>query len=446
MLRELSFRNAGPSRALTVGPLAPRFNLITGDNGLGKSFLLDAAWWALTRTWHEHPIAPTGDDAELGFSFDGDKRPVVEKARWDVRGQQWRRKAGRPPNPGLVIYARVDGSFSVWDPARNYRLYKRTDGGDAESPASYQFRSSSAVFEGLRRRVSESGVDREETLCQGLIDDWVRWQNQNAAEFKLLTQLLAHLGPEGGPLTPGAPIRPSLDDVREIPTIRMPYGQDVPITYAPAGVRRMSQLAYLLAWSLSQHRQEAKRIQQPLAHQIIVLLDEPETHLHPRWQRTVLPSLASAIETWLEGQKTEVQFLVATHSPLVLVSMEPGFDRERDALWKLELVLRSGASPGGEQLVTGDDGRADVAIERDRWEPRGDAQRWLLSDVFAMNATTAPEVERVLAAANRLLTTETPDAQEIEKVDEQLRRLLPGMDPFLFRWSALLERKKGDVR
>ncbi len=63
-----------------------------------------------------------------------------------------------------------------------------------------------------------------------------------------------------------------------------------------------------------------------------------------------------------------------------------------------------------------------------------------------MNATTAPEVERVLAAANRLLTTETPDAQEIEKVDEQLRRLLPGMDPFLFRWSALLERKKGDVR
>ena len=26
--------------------LAPRINLITGDNGLGKSFLLDVAWWA----------------------------------------------------------------------------------------------------------------------------------------------------------------------------------------------------------------------------------------------------------------------------------------------------------------------------------------------------------------------------------------------------------------
>jgi recombinational DNA repair ATPase RecF len=31
--------------------LAPRLNLLTGDNGLGKSFLLDVAWWAMTRRW-----------------------------------------------------------------------------------------------------------------------------------------------------------------------------------------------------------------------------------------------------------------------------------------------------------------------------------------------------------------------------------------------------------
>ena len=26
-----------------------RLNILTGDNGLGKSFILDCAWWAMTR-------------------------------------------------------------------------------------------------------------------------------------------------------------------------------------------------------------------------------------------------------------------------------------------------------------------------------------------------------------------------------------------------------------
>ena len=37
------------------------------------------------------------------------------------RGDQvWPVKQGRPAIPGVVIYAGVDGSFSAWDPPRNY--------------------------------------------------------------------------------------------------------------------------------------------------------------------------------------------------------------------------------------------------------------------------------------------------------------------------------------
>lgn len=36
--------NVGPAPEMEV-ELAPRLNLITGDNGLGKSFLLDVAFW-----------------------------------------------------------------------------------------------------------------------------------------------------------------------------------------------------------------------------------------------------------------------------------------------------------------------------------------------------------------------------------------------------------------
>ena len=50
MIEELSLRNVGPAPGMALR-FAPRLNLLTGDNGLGKSFLLDIAWWALTRKW-----------------------------------------------------------------------------------------------------------------------------------------------------------------------------------------------------------------------------------------------------------------------------------------------------------------------------------------------------------------------------------------------------------
>lgn len=48
MLKYLHLKNVGPAPEMEMD-LGTRLNLITGDNGLGKSFLLDVAWWALTR-------------------------------------------------------------------------------------------------------------------------------------------------------------------------------------------------------------------------------------------------------------------------------------------------------------------------------------------------------------------------------------------------------------
>ena len=56
MIESLHLKNVGPAAELTLD-FAPRLNLITGDNGLGKSFLLDVAWWALTRRW-PHDLNP----------------------------------------------------------------------------------------------------------------------------------------------------------------------------------------------------------------------------------------------------------------------------------------------------------------------------------------------------------------------------------------------------
>ncbi|MCP4101707.1 MAG: AAA family ATPase [Lentisphaerae bacterium] len=52
----------------------------------------------------------------------------------------------------------------------------------------------------------------------------------------------------------------------------------------------------------------------PLQGNGIVLIDEIELHLHPQWQREVIPGLVRTFPN--------LQFIVATHSPHVLSSME----------------------------------------------------------------------------------------------------------------------------
>lgn len=55
--------------------------------------------------------------------------------------------------------------------------------------------------------------------------------------------------------------------------------------------------------------------QDPRLCSAVILIDEIETHLHPSWQRRVIPALAHAFPN--------CQFIVATHSPQVLSNVRP---------------------------------------------------------------------------------------------------------------------------
>ena len=128
MLKSLHLRGIGPVKDLEA-QFGDRINVLTGDNGLGKSFLLDICFWALTGSWRGGQTALPGNNGSrpkvpptITFQPVGKTGPTREpkKAIFDFASQSWARPKGRPIMPGLVVYAAVDGGFVVWDPARNY--------------------------------------------------------------------------------------------------------------------------------------------------------------------------------------------------------------------------------------------------------------------------------------------------------------------------------------
>ncbi len=422
MLEYLDLKGVGPAPEMRMD-LAPRLNLITGDNGLGKSFLLDIGWWALTRTWAGYPALPgakTKSEPSISFAFSGRSKRQEYKSVWKRQEQIWTGKVGRPAKPGLVLYAQVDGGFAVWDPARNY--WKAADRHvQQDRPPAYIF-SASQVWDGL--------AAHDTTLCNGLIRDWASWQKENGRPFQLLKAALKVMSPPGeDPLLPGELTRISLDDVRDMPTLKTSYGEETPIVHASAGMRRITALVYLLVWAWEEHQRASRLLGTTTTNQVIFLIDELDTHLHPRWQRLVLRSLLEVVGELMTGGNAEVQVVAATHSPLVLASVEPLFHEENDKLWHLDVV------------------KGKVRLERFDWTPQGDVLNWLVSPIFGLRQARSAEAEEAIEAAEALMRGDLsalPQKLRTEKaIDERLRTLLPGHDSFWPRWLVKTEQLGG---
>jgi hypothetical protein len=424
MLRYLKLHGVGPAPEMEL-QFSERLNVLTGDNGLGKSFLLEIAWWALTRTWAGSTALPRTDAEDPTITFivrgkAGDTEPMA--VPYDFHAQGWPAPRNRPPMPGIVIYARVDGGFAVWDPARTSRGHAPTKSiRDPDRPSELSF-DDHALWHGLTLG------DRRP--CEGLIRDWVSWQKGREPEFDLLMKVLEALSLPDEPLVAEAPRRVSIDDGYDVPTVRTRYGI-VPLTHASAGLRRIVGLAYLLVWAWREHGLVSKLLRRPPEQRLVLLVDEPETHLHPKWQRLIVPALLRAAGVLRDGLSVEPQIIVATHSPLVLASLEPVFDEEKDSLFDLA-------------LETDPEGRTEVLVRRPPWRRRGDVSAWLTSDVFDLGSARSLEAEQATGAALAILRrSPSPPLDEIEEVDRALRGVLGEMDPFWVRWSAYVEKRKG---
>jgi energy-coupling factor transporter ATP-binding protein EcfA2 len=108
----------------------------------------------------------------------------------------------------------------------------------------------------------------------------------------------------------------------------------------------------------------------------IVLVDEIDLHLHPEWQRTVLPRLAKTFP--------RLQFIVTTHSPIVVGTLQ------RENLWVCE------PAP---------DGNGSVLSQKPAGVQGLNSDQILLTEYFGLRSSRAPkkekQLDKIAAAAER---------------------------------------------
>lgn len=400
-LNYLEASSIGPVPRLIFQP-SKRLNLITGDNGLGKTFLLDLSWWALTQDWAERPATPsresTSDRPYIKFAV-GDSESRAIRANYKAETNSWNTRLQRPAVSGLAIYAMLDGSFAVWDPA-NLSL-----GGAVRSNQELGLKfTRQEIWDGKSNRL------------EGLIRDWVKWQQRPDiyGAFATFQAVLNRVSPPDlGLLQIGEPVRIP-GDAREIPTLVHPYGS-VPILFESAGIRRIVSLAYLLVWAWEEHKTQAKQQRRPEERQMTVLVDEAEAHLHPKWQRVILPALLGVGSDL--HKEMAVQWIVASHSPLVMASGETIWDTDTDSLFHIEMNAA---------------GRVD--FRQVPFVRRGTVDSWLSSEVFEIPRPGSTEREAAIQAAVELQQKEEPSVAEVGEMTERLRRCLSSEDSFWVRW------------
>lgn len=430
MIHSVKLENVGVAPYMDLDFL-PRLNLITGDNGLGKSFLLDVVWWILSRKWpaqlNSHlssgamarPLVAQ-KAAKITFTLDGKRHSTkTYTSTYDRRDQAWEGRQGRPLNPGLVLYAMSDGSFAVWDPARNY--WKTRGNADIQEKVPAYVFSANEIMYGLSK---PNEYPKEVWLCNGLLRDVETWRLKHNLAWQQFTEVLKKLSPDGEEMRIGEAKKVGADEELYVPTLETPYAPAVPVIYASAAIRRILSLAYCLVWAWQSHVSASEEIGQEPEKHIIFLIDEIEAHLHPRWQRTIARALVDVVNSLTNQAETQV--ILTTHSPLVMAGCEDFFTSEKDQWLDLDLVDRR------------------VQITSRDFEKIGTADQWLTSDAFDLKSTRSPGAEQLLNEAAELLKVQ-PSRQELEDMDTRLSLILHPMDRDLFLWRYQKEKKEAEI-
>lgn len=308
----------------------PHMNLLVGVNGVGKTTVLDALRICLSKILprftasNSRPLGFTHDDLrvdsaamttqltfELGersfdFVIHKQREATIANKAGEVREQILETPDQERCTPKLP--GRGEAGTAGIQPLGIFFSVRRSLLSDAQTPASASLGSAAgdeiAAF-------AEALLPRE--LRLGDAAEWVRVQQNLASErsrakahLEALRRATKHLLPECKNLR--------ADETSRKPRLLVDKdGLPLDVRQLSEGERGLLALTLDLARRLSQAN---LGLSDPVKQgNAVVLIDELDLHLHPKWQRTVVEQLTKTFP--------RCQFIATTHSPQIVAAVEP---------------------------------------------------------------------------------------------------------------------------
>ncbi|MHC1725766.1 MAG: AAA family ATPase [Syntrophobacteraceae bacterium] len=304
----------------------PGFNLIVGINGVGKTSVLDALGVCLSAVVKRSnklrsPIEAFDlDDIRVGADMltvecgvkidDREYEYLVHKPRETSVSQK--SKSGMPREQVIDTPTRAEFIGDTPKPVSGKEPGGRPMAllfSTRRAVPSERSASTGAAAQGILRAFADAFSNRE--LRLGEFADWMRVQQELLEERPAAARALAAFEEATVRFLPSySNLRLGGEDRRQLMISR--GKSEILVRQLSDGERGMLALVLDLTRRLSQAN---PNLEDPAAEaEAVVLIDEIDLHLHPKWQRQIVQNLQDTFP--------RCQFIATTHSPQVIGEVE----------------------------------------------------------------------------------------------------------------------------
>ena len=379
-LKTVRLENIGPFKELSLD-LDTHWSILLGDNGVGKSTILKAI-----------ALAICGDDARpyadrLIRIGESEGKIVLEPTEGTAYVTVLRRTTAGEAEVISVPQRplEIEGWLALGFPPLRGLGWQRSPGPQTEAPKRVLSPAD------LLPLMTGALDPRTNELKQWIINlDYRVVKGQDKRSRQLFDDFFRAIGR----LTVGMRLENGKVDPQTYQVTVETDDGEVPIELVSQGTQS------LLGWVgvLLQRLYELHdRVDQPRKEPAVVLIDEIDAHMHPRWQQEIVPGLSELFP--------QVQFIATTHSPLVV--SEATHDQVR-------ILVRD---PESKRVVAN---RPDKEFNVFR------ADQMLTSSLFDLTRTRGRKVAPDIAAYDDLLGKSKRTAEEERRLEELRAKLSAG--------------------